>query len=334
MKLEFLTPDDKAWVSILEQTKHDFYHLPGYVQLCANEENGTPEALLVTDHSQFFFLPYIIKKINNNISDIVSPYGYPGPLCKGQDSFVGNAISLLCYKMKSRNICCAFIRLNPLLPIPQDPLSTYGKIVTRGETVFVNLNLSKEEMWKQTRSGHRNNINKAKREGFVPIMDQWEYYEQFKKMYLEAMNRIQASSYYYFSPNYFTRLKQVLGDNLHLCTVVHNNELACAALFGECKGIVQYHLSASADKFAKISPNKFMLDFVRVWARERGNHVLHLGGGNHGGTKDSLFWFKAGFSKQHHVFSTWEIIFMKKEYEKLMDKLDRNYFQAYRNTTK
>ena len=59
-----------------------------------------------------------------------------------------------------------------------------------------------------------------------------------------------------------------------------------------------------------------MLDYARTWARQRGNDVLHLGGGV-GGRADSLFQFKAGFSPRRHAFHTWRVIVDPDQYEAL-----------------
>ena len=50
-----------------------------------------------------------------------------------------------------------------------------------------------------------------------------------------------------------------------------------------------------------------MLHFVRGFMKARGNRVMHLGGGL-GGAHDSLFDFKAGFSKDRQPFRTWRVV--------------------------
>ena len=59
-----------------------------------------------------------------------------------------------------------------------------------------------------------------------------------------------------------------------------------------------------------------MIDYVRTWAKERGNEVMHLGGG-YGGKDDALLRFKAGFSHCSHDFATWHLIFMEDAYRDL-----------------
>jgi len=83
-----------------------------------------------------------------------------------------------------------------------------------------------------------------------------------------------------------------------------------------------------------------MIHAAREWAKERGNRILHLGGGN-GAQHDSLFYFKAGFSKERHPFITWRIITDEAAYDTLVGRWqaclnvragERNgYFPAYRD---
>ena len=50
-----------------------------------------------------------------------------------------------------------------------------------------------------------------------------------------------------------------------------------------------------------------MLHQVRLWAKDQGYSVFHLGGGL-GAKADSLFDFKASFSKLRAEFYTWRLI--------------------------
>jgi hypothetical protein len=60
-----------------------------------------------------------------------------------------------------------------------------------------------------------------------------------------------------------------------------------------------------------------LLHFGREWAKARGNELYHLGGGV-GAAKDSLFQFKAGYSKLRGRFSTWRLIIDYEAYRELL----------------
>ena len=95
-----------------------------------------------------------------------------------------------------------------------------------------------------------------------------------------------------------------------------DGSIAAAGLFTEEDGIVQYHLSGTDETFAQARPTKLMLHFVRGLMKERGNRVMNLGGGL-GAARDSLFDFKAGFSKWREPFRTWRVVVDPERYADL-----------------
>ena len=107
----------------------------------------------------------------------------------------------------------------------------------------------------------------------------------------------------------------------------------------ELDGIVQAHLAGTNEGLRQLSPLKVLLDDARSWARNRGNHVLHLGGGR-GGKEDSLFAFKARFSARRHAFHTGRWILEPRLYRELVearwrglgscDSTGEGFFPAYR----
>jgi hypothetical protein len=75
-----------------------------------------------------------------------------------------------------------------------------------------------------------------------------------------------------------------------------------------------------------------MWDDVRRWAAERGDRVIHLGGGR-GGSNDSLFAFKARFSPRRHEFYTGRWVLDPRRYDRLAQLApdpDPGYFPPYR----
>ena len=70
-----------------------------------------------------------------------------------------------------------------------------------------------------------------------------------------------------------------------------------------------------------VQPTKLMMHFVRSWAKDRGNQVLHLGGGV-GGDSDSLLQFKVGFSPLRHTFATLRMVIDETDYGRLVAARD------------
>jgi RimJ/RimL family protein N-acetyltransferase len=314
LKGTLLDVDAPEWEAVLRAARHDFYHLPAYVALCAVQERGQPHALYVTDDERAMLLPLVIRGIPGGGFDATSPYGYPGPVGIGIDDPVFLRVALVAGLQVLRNagIVSAFVRLHPLLnPLPPTAI---GTLVRHGETVSIDLTLSIEELWAQTRLNHRRDITRAVRLGYVARMDEdWRHLESFKHLYRATMARRSAAPFYFFEDAYFDGLRDALGESLHLCVVEKDGVVGAAGLFVETNGIVQYHLSGTDDALRMVQPTKLMMHFVRGWAKDRGNQVLHLGGGV-GGKSDSLLQFKGGFSPLRHAFTTLRIVIDEGEY--------------------
>ena len=340
LKASLLDVDAPEWEAVLRTARHDFYHLPAYVAICAVQEQGRPRALYVTDDGRTMLLPLVIRGIPGGGIDATSPYGYPGPVGSGTDdpAFLTLALVAGLHLLGELGIVSALVRLHPLLnPLPPKGV---GTLVPHGETVSIDLTLPTEMLWAQTRLDHRRGITRAVRLGYVARMDEeWTHLESFKHLYRATMVRRSAAPFYLFDNAYFDGLRDALGESLHLCVVEKDGVIAGAGLFVETNGIVQYHLSGTDDAFRMIQPTKLMMHFVQGWAKGRGNLVLHLGGGV-GGEADSLLHFKGGFSPLRHTFATLRMVIDEREYGRLVAAHDplldpdvrSGFFPLYRRT--
>ncbi len=354
MNVQIIDLQNTLWLKTLQKLRHDVYDLPEYAALESSRTNTTPEAVVIVDGDKIFFVPYLLRRCDDilppeskseAIFDAVSPYGYPGILLSeaaaNTPGFPDLAMNELTGALKSKSVCSAFFRLHPILNCKFNEIFNSGTFTVSGETVSVNLKLSEAELWADTRRNHQNTINKCKRLGFTARMVPLEQYmNEFKKIYEETMNRVEASKSYYYKPDYFAQLFN-LGEAIHLCIVEWEEQVAAACVCFECCGIVQAHLGGTKNQFLHHSPFILLLDYVRYWAKERGNEFLHLGGGV-GSSKDRLYAFKAGFSRQRHNFLTGRLIADQEKYNYLLgvrakflniqpeELLKSNFFPAYR----
>ena len=258
---------------------------------------------------------------------------------RDDDGFVDRAIGALIETLREQSIVSAFSRLHPLLPPPMAPLLRAGVVVDHGMSFAIDLSLTDEELWHQTNHGHRSRINKARKLGFVARVDEgWSRFEGFVGLYKGTMDRLEADPFWRLSRAYFEELRGSLPDELHLCVVEDGRELAAAALLTEVDSIVEYHLSGSADAYARISPSKLLIDQARIWAKERGNRWLHLAGSPR--PDNSLAQFKAGFTPLQFPVRSWRLVTDPIAYRALTDDWEatnrasadgaEGYFPAYR----
>ena len=323
MHIELLQPTARAWADVLEATRHDFYHLPSYAELSAKLDGGTARALLVKDGSRALLVPYIARTILNagRAWDALTPYGYPGPLVSGEDdpaardTFASRALEAASDVLRSEGCVSLFARLHPLIGATPRPAN--GQLVQHGTTVHVDLRKTEAELWTDTMSGHRNEINRSIKNGHRAYFDEsFRHADRFVEIYQATMSRVGAAAHYFFDRDYLVGLREALGPRLRLAVVEIGGTVAATGLFVETGEIVQYHLSGTDDAFLRERPTKLMLHFVRAWAKERGARWLHLGGGV-GGGEDSLFKFKAGFSKARSPFFTLRLVVDEARYRAL-----------------
>jgi hypothetical protein len=332
--LRFVSPTDLYWQEILDIIPHDFYHLPTYLELEANRYNASPEAIIIKDGEQIFFLPYLIRDCSyllnsrnggiDRIYDAISPYGYPGILVSqaGENhQFIKTCFDVIYNCWRERNICAAFIRLHPLLSNYIDHSIDDDNnfvVCNQGDVVVCDLAKSTEDISKQIRSSHRNKNNKLNRCGFeVKMGSPAEYLDVFIDIYRETMDRVNAAKSYYFTPEYFQRLVKILEDRLNICIVEINGQVVSASLITEFSGIVQYHLGGTKTEFLRQSPATMMFKYIIDWAKSRNNKYLNFGGGL-GGSKDSLYHFKSGFSTESKSFTTIKTIVNIEAYNQLV----------------
>ncbi len=344
---EFIAPDDPRWSRALAEVEHDLYHLPEYAVLCAGHEGGEPAAFYAETACNRFLVPLLMKRVpfTGRLEpagrDLISPYGYASPLVVGPDDGEMLGGFLETFRWVARELGCvtAFLRLHPLLPLSSPAMREYGRLVRHGETVSIDLTLSEERLWRQIRRDRRAGIRKLIRQGFRVVMDDWRGLDDFVRIYRETMQRVAAKEFYFFERDYFTGLQTRLGGRMHLCQVFSpGGRMAAGGLYSVVNGIVQLHLSGTANEYCRLGPSKLMIHEIALASRAAGARILHLGGGV-GGRRDSLFEFKAAFSPQRHPYSTFRMVLMEeryREYCRLWKKehgegaLSSDYFPLYR----
>jgi hypothetical protein len=357
MNLQVIDLQNPLWPQTLQKLRHDVYHLPSYVYIESVRNKTTPEAFLIVDGEKIFFVPYLLRTCDRilaqesttpEIFDVVSPNGYSGILLSeaaaSTPGFPDFAMNELKCVLRAKGVCSGFFRLHPILGHNFKEIFKPGTFTVDGETVSVNLKLSEAQLWAHTRKGHQSTINKCKRLGFTArIVPFGQYIDEFIAIYEETMNRVGAQKSYYFEHDYFAQLSN-LGEKIHLGIVELEERITCASLFFECCGIVQAHLGGTRTEFLNQSPFNLLLDYVRLWAKKRGNEFLHLGGGVRG-SKDSLHTFKTGFSRQRHNLLTLRLITDEEKYHHLVELhakslntkveelLKTDFFPAYRVST-
>lgn len=330
-------PREPEWAAVLARTRHDVYQTPGWASTSAPIDKGDPFAVVVTISGRSMLVPFIRRQLPSGDWDAVTPYGYSGPIADGgvvDDGFADEAFCAAADLLAKEGGVSWFVRLHPFLNDAWHP--AIGDTVTHGDTVAIDLTREEAEQWSTIRSGHRSEINRARRDG---LRSEWSDSDRdwmaFAEMYRATMEILGATEYYLFPDEHFRMLRASLGEACRLRAVTRDSDLVGGALFllSPSTSIVHYHLSANADVPGLKPPTKLILDDVRRWASGQGYTRLHLGGGV-GSAADSLFRFKLGFSPLTVQFRTLRCILNQARYDaltaQLPDSRDATFFPAYR----
>lgn len=333
-RADLIGPNDPQWRETLGSVTHDFYHLPEYCLLEADRLGGEVVAAYVNQPGVRLLIPLIRRSIpHSSAEDLVSPYGYPSLIAEFSDSGrLRSALLTAVDSLREQGFVSMFVRLHPILDFPSSVLDGVGRLVEHGQTVSIDLRQDDAQQWADMRPNYRKALRRSESAGLRAFIDgTGQHLDRFVDLYTETMRRRNAARDYFFSSEYLVGLWEQLPASMHLGVVEAGDRIVCAGLFGESRGIVQYHLSGTGEDALEFSPLKVLLDGVRRWATQRKDSVLHLGGGI-GGAEDSLMQFKSGFSSQRRMFKTWRVVLDEQRYANLSGRSGdaSDFFPAYR----
>lgn len=330
---KYTLSEAEIWDKIVCSFKrYDVYYLSGYVKAFelngdgeANLiyfENDTTKAINVVMKRDLSKSPFFYGEIETGkIYDITTPYGYGGFLIEGSDiEALRKEYEEFCGEEK---IISEIVRFHPILKNWKNLEGIYD-VLYIGNTVYMDLS-SEEIIWKNIANRNRTKIRKAQREETEVY---WcrapEIIKPFMEIYNATMDRDNASSYYYFSEDFYKSIMKDMKDNSMWFYSVKDGEIAAMTIFLFCNGQMHYHLSASNSKFQKIAATNLLIYEAACWGCKNGYKTLHIGGGV-GAGQDGLYQFKKGFNKGEDTeFYIGKKIFDKDMYEGLVDIRVRN----------
>lgn len=347
-----------VWLKSIQLCRnYDIYHLPQYHLLGEQMGEGKPYLFFYHDNGVAAALPFLLRPVaevegleKSLHNDITSVYGYPGLVTsikvndKNAGEFRKNFQEELCKVFEALSVLAFFSRTNPLLP-NNWMLNGMVETLSLSNTVAIDLSKTSEEQLGGMTKGHKYDIRKARKNGVIVEEDEsFQYIEDFIQIYNQTMKRNEASENYYFPKEYYLQLKREFGESIKLYFARLEGRAISASMFFFTGKIIQYHLSGSLQEFFHLNGAKVILDEVRRWGKQKGFSWLHLGGGV-GSSEDSLFRFKAGFSKVRLPFQIARKIVDHTKYSELCalrkkwaenngyTLADNNFFPDYRKST-
>lgn len=325
----------QEWAKALDLIEnYDFYHTYDYHAIsCSPDEQSI--LLKYEKDDIVLLLPLILRQIpGTEYFDFTSVYGYAGPLkndVKLLQSDRDEFHSVLNTYFKQKKVVSVFSRLHPYIE-QSSILDGLGIVTTKGKVVNIDITLPLEESRRAYSKSNKNQINKLRRQCEVIKAESKEEILEFVNIYYENMRRLNAETHYFFSEEYFLKFMEITDFQTDLLLVRHNESgnFIAGSMFVKTKDIIQFHLSGSRTDFLRLKPSKLFLDEMRILGTNQGYKIFNLGGGL-GSAEDSLFDFKASFSKDFKTFKLWKYIVDESIYQDLSkDKNNEDFFPKYR----
>ncbi len=323
---------------IFKSFQHDFYHTHAYHKI---EPNLIPFLFVFESGDDFIAIPLLKRPIENTpYFDCTSVYGYTGPISNLDFKDIPECL-ILAFKgcflqfLKEQNIVSVFSRIHPIINKNFAAFDVFDLHQT-GKTIAIDLQISLDEQRLKYRRAYRQKINQLRNKGYeVKIAETEEELKTFVNIYLAGMEKVGASSAYFFDEQYFQELLTAKDFKCFLLLAYYNNNITAGALLTIADQFMQVHLTGTANEYANDSPMKLLFDEASILARQHQLKYMHIGSGV-GGAEDSLFHFKAGFSDLFFDFKSLRIVANQQVYNELTFKRNstqsvaENLFPAYR----
>lgn len=334
---------------------------PFYKILGANISNLSDNqlcyfALFSDDETLLILMPFLIRKIpyqdeETPYYDVVSPYGYSGPLFN-ENMSRGYLIDFWkkvddWYSMN--NVISEFIRFS----LNHNHQFYSGVLVP----TLTNVNgkiIKEEKQWSAFKQKVRNNYRKSIDNGLQIKMISHGISDldisNFYTIYIQTMKRINAGNEYFHDINYFKRIISLSKKNFAIAFICKDNAPISVELILIAGDTLYSYLGGTLSEYFDLRPNDFLKIEVMKWARDHGYKYYLLGGGRK--DNDSLYNYKKSFfpNDKDVIYYTGRKIVNEKVYNKL-DKIlnayvitegneeniktsNINYFPAYRKNKK
>ena len=322
----------------------DIYFDKNYGKLYEHIEKGKTEIFEYEDENgkvsnQFIIREIPIKVNENTYYDIVTPYGYGGPIvekCLGnREDLVLKYEKAFTQFCKDKNIVSEFVRFHPIENNARDFKKIYTIQYLR-PTLGTNLDISDNPIEKEFSKSCRKTIRQVLKKGITyKIIENIEDFTEFKRIYYLNMDRKNADEYYYFGDEYFEKMNRYFHDNLIQVHAIYENKVVAAGLYYIYDKTIHAHLSGTDTKYLHLSPAYILKYATVLWGKEKGYSLIHYGGGTSNSLEDSLYLFKKKFSQNTEFdFYIGKKIWNKEIYDKLcqIKGIDENeeFFPAYR----
>ncbi|ALJ04045.1 hypothetical protein APS56_02235 [Pseudalgibacter alginicilyticus] len=277
--------------------------------------------------SLLILMPFILREIpyksDQTYYDVISPYGYSGPIFNDSLSrgYLIKFWECVDAWYKNNQVVSEFIRFS----LNHNYHFYSGNLVP----TLTNVNgqiIDEASQWANFKQKVRNNYRKSAKENlqikFLHTGLGEADIKQFYDIYIQTMSRIGADQEYRYSINYFKNIIKLSGDNF-MIAIVYKDTVAISTELILISGDTLYSfLGGTLSDYFNYRPNDFLKIEVMKWARAHQYKYYLLGGGREDG--DSLYQYKKTFfpNDKDLIFYTGRKIVNEKMYQELEDQLN------------
>ena len=323
----------------------DLYFDPNYAKVYEHIDGKSDTFHFACPYGEmqntFILRPVKWKLDDKEWFDIVTPYGYGGPVvlsCTDMEKLMAayhEAFTAYCLE---HNIVCEFIRFH-LYDNVDVREHYYGETANVLDNVVVDTALDYETIRMNYEHKVRKNVNKAISNGLEMCIEQnLDHLDGFLDIYYATMDRNQASTYYYFKRSYFEDIARMLPENYMYFHVMKDGKVISTELVLCSENYAYSFLGGTNEEYYAMRPNDFLKDAIIRWCSETGRKHFVLGGGY--SREDGIYRYKRSFTKAPDVpFFVGRAILNQEVYDRLVElraaedpNFDKtsSYFPLYR----
>ncbi|GAA4114321.1 hypothetical protein GCM10022393_13660 [Aquimarina addita] len=256
--------------------------------------------VLNRDDTPIIIMPFYKRRItvdgvNTEYSDVISPYGYSGPLYN-PDTIDEDSIKHFWKQVniwyRKKNIISEFIRFS----LNGNHIQYNGVLSPSLKNIKGNI-IEKDVQWEKFKPKVRNNHRKAVQEELKLVMYRnsisQDIIKDFYDIYIQTMHRNNAHSQYFHYIDYF---KNFIINNPESCMIamIYKEDTPISTELILIDGSTLYsYLGGTLSDYFYTRPNDFLKIEVLNWAREHNFTHYVLGGGREDG--DGLYKYKKSF---------------------------------------
>jgi serine/alanine adding enzyme len=331
--------------SITVKTEKDIYFDDNYGKLYETVESGSAEVFhfkseLGEVKHQFIIREIPIKIDGKTYYDIVTPYGYGGPIILKYDNNKKSELVSQFFRgfstyCEENNIVSEFVRFHPLENNVIDFKAIYDISCIR-KTLGTNLKDYSNPIQSEFSKSCRKNICKALNKGITyEIIENPQDIGEFQQIYYSTMDRNNATGYYYFDHEYFDNALSFFRQNIIIVKAVFEEKTIAQGLYFTYGKNIHIHLSGTLNEYLHLSPAYILRYAVTMWGKENGYDMIHHGGGRSNSKEDGLYKFKKGFAKNTEFDfyigkKIWNLTVYKELCRKSEIESNSDFFPAYR----